>query len=75
MTCRSPNWNFNIIRYANVTYDTTSEQILEDLDVIVRNLVDQWIQTVEEKGVRKQLEGERIIFNYEIEILGLPIVF
>ncbi len=72
MTCPSPDWNFNIIRFAFVEYDIISGQVLEDLDVIVQNLVVEWIQTVEEKGVRKQLERRGVILNYDIEILEFP---
>lgn len=72
MTCPSPDWNFNIIGYAIVAYDTVSEQVLDDLYIIVQDLVVEWIQTVEEKGVRKQLERRGIILNYDVEILELP---
>ena len=73
-TCPSPNWNFNIVRNASVEYDPASDQILDDLEEIVKGFVLAWIQTVEEKGVRKQLERRYAILNYDVEILDQPML-
>jgi len=70
-TCPSPVWNF-MISYEGVgLYDISSMELV-DLDQLIENTVQQWIYTIEEKGVRKQLERRGIVISYIVVIGDLP---
>lgn len=70
-TCPSPEWNF-MISYEGVGFYNISSMELVDLDQLIENTVQQWIDTIDEKGVRKQLERRGIVISYIVVIEEVP---